>query len=581
MQKARSGIVVVIIIAIALLLSLTTFIYIYTAKKKLPSQTAAKSSSPIDITPLLVAKLQQMVLQGSDSLYRLSIERLQPDILSMEVQALQVSFVPDSAVLATLDKAQKAPDNVFTISFDTLRITGINPTGFLRKKDIRLDTIFLSSPHIHIVHTNRPYNAAARKQDSSLTLYQKLTQQFSSLSIGAIVAKNGDVISTDLSQKNKTMELKRVSLQLSDIKIDSLTQHDTSRFFFSKTADFAFRDYVFVSADSQYIFKLGSVTVSADRRRLLIKGLSYEPNGGKAAFEKRLKTRNDMYTIQFPDIAAEDVDWWALVNRQSLYAGSITLNGGLVKDYFDRSLPSSGKPTRKDNYPHQMLTQLSFPVRVESVNVKGIDVVYEEFNPEVQKSGTITFNHITGSIRNLTNVASRIKAAPQVTSSLTGLFMNKVPITASFGFNLARARTGAFTGRFHLNTVTNTLLNTIAEPLGLYTLKSGTIDETTVSVAGDDYTSTTGITMRYHDLRMFPLKVTDDGKVKKQGIAGFIANTFLIKDSNPSGKDKEPRHLEVPVTRDKMGGSFFNFLWQSILTGIVKTVGLPEKFADQ
>ncbi|MBE7174416.1 MAG: hypothetical protein INR73_27845 [Williamsia sp.] len=568
-----------IVFSVMVLLVAAGFGYIYFAKRKLSPQTAARSASPIDITPLLVAKLQSLVLQSSDSLYHLTIEQLQPDILASQVQAFHISLIPDSAVLLTLDRAKKAPDDVFTLSFDTLRITGINAIDFLHKKDIRLDTIFLSSPRITIAHASRPYNAAIRKQDSSMTLYQKLTQQFTSLHIGAIIAKDGNVVSTDLSRSNATTRLSNVSIQVSDIAIDSLTQHDTSRFFFSKAADFTCRDYTATSDDSLYTFRLGSVSVSADQHQLVIKDLILEPKGGKAAFQRKLKTRNDMFTLHFPRIVATQVDWWALVNRQSLYAGNIAIDGGLVKDYFDRTPPRSGKPTRKDNYPHQMLARLPFPVLVEKVDVKGLDVVYEEYNPDIHRSGTVSFNAISGNISNITNVASRIKALPQATSSLAGQFMNKVPITASFGFNLARARTGAFTARFHLGAVPGALLNTVAEPLGLYTLKSGNTEETNVSISGDNYTATTGITMLYHNLSIYPLKVTSDGKTKEMKLVGFLANTLGIKNANPSGKEA-PRSPEVHVVRDKTGGSFFNFVWQCVLTGIVKSVGLPKKLAE-
>ncbi len=86
--------------------------------------------------------------------------------------------------------------------------------------------------------------------------------------------------------------------------------------------------------------------------------------------------------------------------------------------------------------------------------------------------------------------------------------------------------------------------------------------------------------MLYNDLKIFPIKKdSDTTHVKKKALIGFIANTFVIKDANPVGKNA-PRSPEVTAQRTN-SGSFFNFLWKCILTGIVKTIGLPKKLADR
>ena len=64
--------------------------------------------------------------------------------------------------------------------------------------------------------------------------------------------------------------------------------------------------------------------------------------------------------------------------------------------------------------------------------------------------------------------------------------------------------------------------------------------------------------------------------LKKKSVFSFIANKFVIKDENPSHGDlKQP---EVSVKRDPKE-SFFNLIWKVTLSGILKTTGIPEKYA--
>lgn len=128
--------------------------------------------------------------------------------------------------------------------------------------------------------------------------------------------------------------------------------------------------------------------------------------------------------------------------------------------------------------------------------------------------------------------------------------------------------------------LSNNLVNTIAEPMGMFSLKTENIQEATVWVKGNNNSATTKITMLYNDLKIFQLKrENSNGKLKEKSITGFLANTFFIKNANPSG-NQTPRTPEV-IAKRRDTRSFFNFLWKAILTGIVKTIGIPKKFADQ
>ena len=60
----------------------------------------------------------------------------------------------------------------------------------------------------------------------------------------------------------------------------------------------------------------------------------------------------------------------------------------------------------------------------------------------------------------------------------------------------------------------------------------------------------------------------------KGGFASFLANTFVINNKSPNGKNL--RVGEIYFERDKQK-SIFNFLWKSLLSGIKPSLGINEK----
>ena len=158
--------------------------------------------------------------------------------------------------------------------------------------------------------------------------------------------------------------------------------------------------------------------------------------------------------------------------------------------------------------------------------------------------------------------------------------MNAVPFTSNLSFDLKKYKTGNFSMQMSIGGLDKNIINPIAEPLGLFTVKTGAVTSADTKIEGDNYTSNVNMLMLYNDLHLMPLKKDDgtDNGVHKKPITGFFANVFLIKNANPA-HGNDPRIVQVKVERD--GQAFFGFVWKSMLTAILKTIGVPEKYADK
>ena len=367
---------IITILSIIIIISTYLIIRFSILKTNQPKPDISKSESIIDLRPLMIAKLQQIVKTGSDGLYNLSIEKLEPDILQSTVNIFNLKLIPDSIAYKKLDSLKKAPDDVFKFSFNTLRITGINVDDFLHTDKINLDSIFVTVPFIEVYHRSRPYNQAGRERENAATLYQNLESQLKHLKINKIIVQHGSFTNKNLSFKNNTQKFNDVNINISDLLFDSSTQFDKTRFLFSKQVNLSCKNYLARTPDSLYFFKAGSVSVDAVKHTITGRQVELQPRYSKTEFEKKLKFVDDRFEIRMPQVVFTDIDWWALINNEYFSSVEAHIYNATVHDYVDRSLPAD--PNHKlDNFPQQLLMRIPIKVNVANLKLHNLNMAYE------------------------------------------------------------------------------------------------------------------------------------------------------------------------------------------------------------
>jgi hypothetical protein len=568
----------IIVLSGLLLLVAAGYIYVryHFLKVKNFKPDNSKAKNVLDLRPAIIAKLQQVVKDGSNGLYILSVQKLDIDVLTSKLDAVNASITVDTAVMRQLGKLKKLPDDIFKMKFASLHIDGLGIGDLINKKQIAINAIYCKSPVIEVFHKDQPYNAAERKANDSLSLYGRIKGQTKSIKIDTINIGKGSFIDHNMDKKNKLTRFNVVSIIMKDLLIDSVTQYDNKRFLFTKYTAIECNNYFFRTPDSLYFFKAGSLHVSGEQHQIIATNVELKPRGDKRQFESKLKARQIMYHLTFPEVTLRNINWWDMINHERFVAKDAEINHGTFYTYMDETLPPA--PFNKNNFPEQILMQLSVPISVKKLTLHHYNVAFEELNPGSKKSATLYFDDVNGTANNISNVPSDIKKDRYFTISTKSLFMHKVPLTTTFRFDMAKAHSGAFTADVLMDTLRNNIVNPVAKPLGLFYVKKGEMQKGSAHLEGNDFTIKGTIALNYTDLHIEGLKKNngdDSSKLKKKTFTSLFANTFLIKNSNP-GKGDDFRKPAFSVDRGD-NTNLFSFVWASILTGILKTIGIPVK----
>lgn len=524
-----------------------------------------KKTNAVDLRPLFIERLQQLLKKSSQGLYNLSVGDLKLDVLTSTVSLHDVSLSTDNTKEEELKKAGALPANVFKIQFKQLLIEGINLDDALTSKTMDYKLVKLVNPVIHVYRGNNK----APKAGQGEKFPERFLKEMNKLKIDRLQVQGATIVAHGAS--NKSNKLNDVQISLNDILLDSTTRSSKDRFLFAKNAVINFSNYTTNTSDGLYTFRVGKGRITSPQQQVVLQNISFSSPLGRRQFMARQKLAKELFDLSLSTVTLNKVDWWTLFNGEEIVAGNLLATGGKLSVYFDRSLPLK---SRMGNFPNQLIKKLPFKMNLATFNIRDLDFSYTERNPVSRQEGSIYFDNVQLTGRNVSTTNNR---PLQIDGS--GLFMHQVPVSTRFTFDMARAERGKFSATVVAEKdFEGSLINSFASPLGLTKIEKGRLQKVNAVISGDQHNASGTVTVLYNDLKLAMLEKDRGQKaLDKKDVTSLFANLFVIKNDNPKN-GKEARVEKASFQRDPNGG-FFMLIWKTILVGALKTIGAPEKLA--
>jgi hypothetical protein len=530
--------------------------------------------------PVLSKKIKETVYNRSFHLYKLDFKDISINILTGTIALHEVSLIPDTSVHRQLKKLSVAPANLFRVTLRKLELRRVALLTAYFKRKVEIKSIILDNPSIHMTHYKIKKLPDTVKEDQ--TLYQLISNRIKSIDIKAVKIIDADFDYVNGDNAKKIHAVKHLSINVNDFLVDSLSQFDTTRYYYAKDVGFELTGYKFIGKDRMYSMKVDTIRGSAQRKSIDVKGFQMIPMYPDLAFSRKYAYGKDRYDLKFNAISLEGVDFALLNSEEKLQAAALTIGPAKVNIFVNRELPAPPGLDKVRNFPHVALKRLSIPSIIDTIKLNNIDVAYTEYNPISQKRGTVYFQNLSGSIRNVTNDTAKLAKDNHAVANLTALVMKTSRIHVQIDFNLTD-KNAAFSYNGNVAPMNMQVLNPMARNMGLVEIESGQMQKTDFNIRANAKGSSGTVHFYYTDLKIKILKEGEAGMApRKKGLLSFLANTLLIKDANPS-KGEAVRTANVTFQRTP-AASFFNLMWKSLFIGMRETVGLgiiPVKTPEQ
>ena len=524
--------------------------------------------------PLLQAKLKEMILKSTDSLYRIEYSDFDLNLASGNATLSDFKLIPDTSVYNKLVEQQKAPDNLFTLGVDKLTITNVGAKKAYQDKILNISSITIDKPTLTVVNKRYAFNDTV-KIGQPKTPYQLIKNIFKELRIDSISLKD---IRLNYINKNepviKQTALKNLDINISNVLIDSLSAQDKGRFYYTKGVDVIIRDYKVKTPDSLYTSKIKQIYFSTAKRTIRLDKVDLTPRYSRKAFYRKTGESGDIFTMKFKKIAINDIDLQRFLRDQKLYAGTMDVENADVQIYHDGNYKGK-KSSKIGKDPHQALQKVALDMRLNRLNISNSNIIYSETDATSEQTGLITFKKTSGYFLNVTNDKDAKNKNHFMTAHIKTLFMSAAPLTVNFKFNL-NDKKGGFNYSGRLGKFDGRVLDKLVKPLAMVQVKSADVERLDFNVDANNYYGKGKLEFYYKNLNVQLLKKVEGQKaLQAQGFISTVANSLIIENSNPDRKGNF-RQGPINIKRDPTT-SFFSFLYKGLLDGLKPSVGFDAK----
>ncbi|WP_156305301.1 AsmA family protein [Sphingobacterium endophyticum] len=524
--------------------------------------------------PLVEAKLKETVSKSTNGLYSLKYDDLDLNITLGNATLVNAELIPDSNVYRNMVLSKEAPNSRYHIKLAALKVRRFNIWDVIKNRKLYIKEIAFDSPDIHMISERHAYNDTIQPKESK-TLYDNIKDVFSSVNVRDI---NIDNVKFKFSKieagKSSDILLDSIGIKVHDILVDQASIHDTTRLFYTKMVEVEVPKFEYELSNGIYRAKFDRLLLNTRDQNVLLTKVEYAPKMSKSAYFKARNQNITMAVMKFDTLRFERLDFKELIDNQQTVAQNVQIKNGSVSLYNDKRYPKKSS-SKLGKSPQQQLMKVNQLIKIDTVFVENVDVLYGEYSAKFNKEGVITFNNARGTLTNVTNDSTHLVRDKYMRADLQAKIMNAGLLKIQFGFDML-SKDGYHTYKGSLGRMQATAFNKILTPLLNAEIASGNIRGISFNYQANDYRNWGDFRFDYDHLKLNLINAVDPGMSKtKKGVLSFVVNNILINDSNPDANEKY--HIGKVNYRRVAEHTFFKTMWQSMLDGIKQCTGISKE----
>lgn len=524
--------------------------------------------------PIVETKLKETVSKATDGLYSLKYDDLDLNVALGNVTLKNAELIPDSAVYRQMVHSKEAPNSRYHIKLSALKVRRFNIWDVIKNRKLYIKEINFDSPDIHMISERHAYNDTIQPKQSK-TLYDNIKDVFSSINVRDINIDNVKFKFSKIEEgKSSDILLDSIGIKVHDILVDQASIHDTTRLFYTKMVEVEVPKFEYELSNGIYKAKFDHLIMNTRDQNVLLTKVEYAPKMSKAAYFKARNENITMAVLKFDTLRFEKLDFKELIDNQQTIAQHVQIKNGSVSLYNDKRYPKKSV-SKIGKSPQQQLMKVKQLIRIDTVFVDNVDVLYGEHSAKYNKEGIITFNHAKGTLTNVTNDSTLLAKDKFMRADLQARIMNAGLLKIQFGFDML-SKDGFHTYKGSLGRMQAPAFNKILTPLLNAEIASGNIRSISFNFQANDYRNWGDFRFDYDHLKLNLMNAIDPGMSKtKKGVLSFVVNNILINDSNPDANEKY--HIGKVNYKRVPEHTFFKTLWQSLLDGIKQCAGISKE----
>ncbi len=501
----------------------------------------------------LANRLKSTVHQSSP--YTLKFEDLDLNLFAGSVELNEAHLSTDSA--ATIR-------NKLNIKVEGIEAEGISFWSYFFDDKLTIDEILINNPAITAAVPNNS-EQGQRQNNQILTsldslLYSAIAPRFQALTIGRFEVEDATITALKSKNRDTLASIENLHLTLQNIHIDS-TAVESKNYFITDDFSLKIKNGSY-RLSNLYQLKVDELKILSSRQTLKIDSLQLIPQYPKFKFGQVHGYEIDRIDLLIPTIKMEKIAFDKLVKTGRLEAEKLVINNANMVDFRNKALPFP--PNQSPPLPHIALRNMDFTLKIDTIKVNDAFISYNEYHEGAPQAGTVTFEHLNGTITNVTNYPGLIEQGIIMKMDASAQVMGKALLETHFEFPM-NTDIGFHRIEGSIDNLPLPALNPIFKYVAFAKINDGQINHLEFAMNLNQKESQGELIMNYENLE---ISLLDKETMEQTGILTDIktvlANAVIVEGNTP---DEGMRLGKIAFERIQKK-SFFNYWWKSLYSGM-------------
>lgn len=465
---------------------------------------------------------------------------------------------------ATTEAAE--PALIRAANLGLLRVSGLRLVPLLMGNGIIVSDIEIEGPKVSLDFS---FAASAPEAEESDDTDDSTSTAAPNATLRRVRIRGGSVdVARPTESGTLTSFVRDLDLELTEIRIDSVTLADPVRTLANSRVSLAVDSIQHVLDDSLYVVTATGFRAESRDSLMEIGAIQFMPTLEAMPFFGRLPQRADRMNLSAGPIRIEGIDFAQYIREEALHIRLIEVDSLDLHVYSDIDL-DWGPRARPCRY-HMGFSEVPIPIRLDTLRVNDGFIRYSELARGSVRPGELTFEHVNGGITNLTNDSELMTPATPAVVSMSAKLLGEADMAATIRYPLLSPSLDfdieASAGPMNLAAVSRFSTNVAGVEI-----MGGELDTLWVGIESRDGRATGRVHMRYRELDFRVMDRNSGTEKVWHSVLGFAGNV-ATRASNPGKPGDEPRGGKIDYSCGENHIVFFEFFVGSLVNGLKRIV---------
>lgn len=523
--------------------------------------------SSLFLKPLLEARLEKylrdkMVLHNADSPLEFDFKSLDLDLTGRKLNLKGLHIHP--AILPGFDSSEDEAQAFQGLEIGRITLHGIDPTLFLWNKQLDIRSLSLDTVKLLLRKTGAPQpDTPERNPGKGVPLFDSIhLPGLTGVRLGVFEMENFH-FRLEGTKADTLVRFSGKVLRLNGIQWAQAGSSDKSLFVpVLDSLELELEEHRAELNDGAYALGYDRLHYLHADKSVRIENLKVEPKLQPDEMKARHRYSYETYKVRVADLQIDGLDLDSLFLGGNLRMRSLTIDSLYAEIQRDKSLPFDIH--KKVNLPNRALAEMAFPMRIDTLQLRGSYLKYAENVPKTGELIEVEFPDLQAAFYPVVSGSAAGGLSDTLHISLSTNLLHTLPVEVQLQMPYGHDAI-TLTGRSSGSARLHELNPTVYPAIGMH-FKGGRLNGLNFSAHGNSRHMRGHLTMLYHNLHVQFLDHNDQ-HVKK--MESFLAN-ILIRDSNPN---RHGRTIvgEIEFQRTPYKG-LGNYIWKTVQSGIINSL---------